>query len=64
MRTVLVVVAIVAAWFAVAFLLGPLIGRILKHGHLHPTGGPPPPPAPPSIPTQPDEPEPGGGRQD
>ena len=37
MRVVLVVIAI---WFAVAFLLGPLVGRILKHGHIRPTGIP------------------------
>jgi hypothetical protein len=38
-RVVLVVIAI---WFAVAFLLGPLVGRVLKHGHIRPTTGPPP----------------------
>ena len=51
MRVVLVVIAI---WFAVAFLLGPLVGRILKHGHIRPTGGPPAPEPEP----EPDDPEP------
>ena len=53
MRVVLVVIAI---WFAVAFLLGPLVGRILKHGHIRPVGGPPAPEPKPEP--EPDDPEP------
>lgn len=48
MRTVLVVIAVVAVWFAVAFLLGPLVGRVLKFGHIRPVGGPPARPTPPA----------------
>ena len=61
MRIVLVVIAI---WFAIAFLLGPVVGRVLKHGHIRPVGGPPEPaepdpePAPGSDPAPEPEPEP------
>ena len=50
MRIVLVVIAL---WFAIAFLLGPLVGRVLKFGHIRAPGGPPPP----EEPEQPEQPE-------
>jgi hypothetical protein len=53
-RVVLVVIAI---WFAVAFLLGPLVGRVLKFGHIRPTGGPPAPEPDPEEDEE-EEPEP------
>ena len=62
MRIVLVVIAI---WIAIAFLLGPFVGRVLKHGHIRPIGGPPAPPpepdpepAPEPAPAPEPEPEP------
>ncbi len=56
-----IVLAVIALWFAVAFLLGPLVGRVLKSGHLRPTSGPPPlpPPEEPEEPEEPPEPSPG-----
>ncbi|MFC1414649.1 hypothetical protein ACEZCY_36410 [Streptacidiphilus sp. N1-12] len=54
MRIVLVVIAI---WFVAAFLLGPLIGRVLKYGHIRPTTGPPPPEPPEPNPDPPPDPD-------
>ncbi|MFC1416961.1 hypothetical protein [Streptacidiphilus cavernicola] len=36
----LVVLVAIAIWFAIAFLLGPVVGRVLKLGHIRPTTGP------------------------
>jgi hypothetical protein len=52
-----IVLAVVALWFAVAFLLGPLVGRVLKSGHIRPTGGPPPLPEPTPEPPPGEAPE-------